>query len=39
MFQVICFEDSYEGDYDYNDLVIHVLYQQKGNIFGFGVQP
>lgn len=39
MFQVICFEDSFEGDYDYNDLVIHVLYQQRGNIFGFGVQP
>lgn len=39
MFQVICFEDSYDGDYDYNDLVIHVQYQQQQNIFGFGVQP
>lgn len=39
LFQVICFEDSRAGDYDYNDLVIHVKYQQSGNIFGFGVQP
>lgn len=39
MFQVICFEDSYKGDYDYNDLVIHVMYLQKNNIFGFAVQP
>lgn len=39
LYQVICFEDSREGDYDYNDLVIHVKYQQNGNIFGFGVQP
>ncbi|MEY8591413.1 hypothetical protein AALK14_08180 [Butyricimonas hominis] len=39
LFQVICFEDSWVGDYDYNDLVIHVKYQQSGNIFGFGVQP
>lgn len=39
VFQVICFEDSYDGDYDYNDLVIHVMYLQKQNIFGFAVQP
>ena len=39
LFQVICFEDSRDGDYDYNDLVIHVKYEQVGNIFGFGVQP
>lgn len=39
LFQVICFEDSRVGDYDYNDLVIHVKYQQQGNVFGFGVQP
>lgn len=39
LFQVICFEDSKETDYDYNDLVIHVYYKTKGNIFGFGVQP
>ena len=36
LFQVICFEDSWVGDYDYNDLVIHVKYQQSGNIFGSG---
>lgn len=39
VFQVVCFEDSRRGDYDYNDLVIHVLYQTKQDIFGFGVQP
>ena len=39
LFQVVCFEDSRRGDYDYNDLVIHVLYQTRQNIFGFGVQP
>ena len=39
LYQIICFEDSRSGDYDYNDLVIHVKYQRSGNIFGFGVQP
>lgn len=39
LFQVVAFEDSRKGDYDYNDLVIHVLYQTRQNIFGFGVQP
>ena len=39
LFQVVFFEDSRRGDYDYNDLVIHVLYQTRQNIFGFGVQP
>ncbi len=38
-FQVVCFEDSRSGDYDYNDLVIHVKYQASGDLFGFGVQP
>lgn len=39
LYQVVCFEDSKSGDYDYNDLVIHVKYQTKGDIFGFGVHP
>ena len=39
IFQVVCFEDSKEADYDYNDLVIHVYYRTKGDIFAFGVQP
>lgn len=39
LYQVVCFEDSKSGDYDYNDLVIHVKYQVRGDIFGFGVQP
>lgn len=39
LYQVVCFEDSREGDYDYNDLVIHVLYKLRGNKFGFAVQP
>ncbi len=37
--QVIAFEDSHNGDYDYNDLVIHVKYQRKGQIFRIGVHP
>ncbi len=39
LYQVVCFEDSKIGDYDYNDLVIHVIYKIQGNRFGFGVQP
>lgn len=39
LYQVICFEDSRESDYDYNDLVIHVIYKIQGNKFGFGVHP
>ena len=39
LFQVVCFEDSRSGDYDYNDLVIHVKYQWNGTRFGFGVHP
>lgn len=39
LYQVVCFEDSKVGDYDYNDLVIHVLYKVVGNKFGFAVQP
>lgn len=39
LYQVICFEDSRNADYDYNDLVIHVLYKTQGSKFGFGVQP
>lgn len=39
LYQVICFEDSKAADYDYNDLVIHILYKLRGNTFGFGVQP
>lgn len=36
---MVCFEDSRSGDYDYNDLVIHVKYQWSGTRFGFGVHP
>ena len=39
LFQVVCFEDSKSGDFDYNDLVIHVRYQLSKNIFALGVQP
>lgn len=39
LFQVICFEDSIVGDYDYNDFVFHVKYLRKGNIFGMYIQP
>lgn len=39
LYQTICFEDSVVGDYDYNDLIIHVKYQTKGNIFAVGIHP
>jgi hypothetical protein len=37
--QVVCFEDSKNGDYDYNDFVFRVKYERFGNIFGFCIQP
>lgn len=39
LWQVVLFEDSRSGDYDYNDLVIHVKYDVKGDKFGIGIQP
>ena len=36
--QVVCFEDSKNGDYDYNDFVFRVKYERFGNIFGFWIQ-
>lgn len=39
LFQVVCFEDSRQADYDYNDFVFHVKYQTLGNKFGFIIQP
>lgn len=36
---VVSFEDSKSGDYDYNDLVIHVKYQKASNLFRIGVHP
>lgn len=39
LFQVVCFEDSRQADYDYNDFVFHVKYQTRGNKFGFIIQP
>lgn len=39
LFQVVCFEDSRQSDYDYNDFVFHVKYQTRGNKFGFIIQP
>ncbi len=39
LFQVVCFEDSRQADYDYNDFVFHVKYQTRGDKFGFIIQP
>lgn len=39
LFQVVCFEDSMLGDYDYNDFVFHVQYQRSSELFGFGIHP
>ena len=39
LFQVVCFEDSRRGDYDYNDLVIHVLYQTRQISSGSAYSP
>lgn len=37
--QVVVFEDSREGDYDYNDLVIHVNWSIRENNYTISVQP
>lgn len=39
LWQVIAFEDSLVGDYDYNDLVFHVKYELSANLFTIGIQP
>lgn len=39
MWQTIGFEDSEVGDYDYNDIVIHVKHELKKNILGIGIHP
>lgn len=39
LWQVIAFEDSRTGDYDYNDLVLHVKYEVSGKQFLVGLQP
>jgi len=38
--QVIAFEDTKNGDYDYNDLIIHIRYQlSNDNKFSFFIHP
>lgn len=37
--QVIAFEDSHKGDYDYNDLILHLKYELKDNIMKIGIHP
>lgn len=39
LWQVVAFEDSLIGDYDYNDFVFHVKYELSGNLFCIGIQP
>ena len=39
MWQTIAFEDSKSGDYDYNDLVIHVKYQYRASKLYLGLHP
>lgn len=38
-FQVIAFEDSERGDYDYNDLIVHVRILQREYLTRFDIQP
>lgn len=35
----VAFEDSKDGDYDYNDLVFHVRYKQSGKKLSLGIHP
>ena len=37
--EVIAFEDSKNGDYDYNDLIVHVKYVVKNKNFSLYIQP
>ena len=37
--QVVAFEDSRKGDYDYNDLIIHVSWSIRENSYTIAVQP
>lgn len=39
LWNVIAFEDSKKGDYDYNDLIIHVKYILKNGTFSLFIQP
>lgn len=46
LFQVVAFEDSRKGDYDYNDLVIHVRYDSRNSnwekgkrVLAVGIHP
>lgn len=39
LWQVLAFEDSLVGDYDYNDLVLHVKYELVGSYLYLGIQP
>lgn len=39
LWETIAFEDSKVGDYDYNDLVIHVLIEQKNNNTQVSIHP
>lgn len=39
LWETVAFEDSRVGDYDYNDLVIHVLIEQKNNNTQVSIHP
>lgn len=39
LWETVAFEDSKVGDYDYNDLVIHVLIEQKNNNTQVSIHP
>ncbi len=39
LWQTICFEDSKTGDFDYNDLIIHTLYQTEDATLTVKVHP
>ncbi len=39
LWQTLAFEDSMAGDYDYNDIVLHLCYQLASSKFHIGIHP
>jgi hypothetical protein len=37
--KIVCFEDSYKGDYDYNDLIFYVRTTKCGGSIKFQIKP
>lgn len=39
VFEIMAFEDSKDGDYDYNDLIVHVKIEKDGNNYYLSFHP